>query len=271
MDANRLQELMEARLPGTADLAAQFDASDLELLRAAANDPLLAAEMDRLAAWDASLSSAFDDVPVPVGLQARLLQSVTAEQNVTAAVVSSVTTEPTVQPAVPATVANVSRRRWLTLAMSLSAALLLVVGVSYWSLSPRQIASDALLEETRAAVLNGNDADWNSNLALAPRDIYRFDQATINAAPRRWRNLSLQHDRSAVAYDLAGPGRKTALLVVLNAEHLQSDLSAFPGLPQSSTGGFCLGAWQRDGLIYLLVVEGPERRYQSFVKELSTG
>ncbi len=39
--------------------------------------------------------------------------------------------------------------------------------------------------------------------------------------------------------------------------------------PQSSTGGVMIGCWQSQGMVYVLVVEGDERSYQSLLDVLA--
>ena len=41
--------------------------------------------------------------------------------------------------------------------------------------------------------------------------------------------------------------------------------AAAPLAPQSTTGGLTIGAWQSQGLVYVLVVEGDERAYRRFL------
>jgi hypothetical protein len=45
--------------------------------------------------------------------------------------------------------------------------------------------------------------------------------------------------------------------------------SAPPAVPQSSTGGRSIGAWQTGDLVYVLVVEADERHYQRLIKSTS--
>ena len=74
----RQRELIEASRPGAADLGlSEAEANELRALLA--EDPSLAAELERVHAWDASLTAAFDDVELPAGLADRIRAAVDRE------------------------------------------------------------------------------------------------------------------------------------------------------------------------------------------------
>lgn len=263
MDSLRHRELIEAMLPTSGDWPASgLDATEAaELREAVANDPALAAELSRVQGWDAQLVAAMEDVPVPAGMSQRLLSAVRSTE--------PSTSEEQVVPA-KRRESRVSRRVWgagvvSVIATSLLIAFLLVPAPKTF------VESATLIDEMRLELPQLDDA-WQASLADAPRTEYRFDDVALAATPRRWRRLETSLDGQAIVYDISSPGRKRAFVVVMQAGQVESDMASFPSRePLSNTEGICLGAWQRNGLIYVLVVDGTPARFGSFVKELSTG
>lgn len=265
MDASRQRELIDALLPQTeGGDDCGLAAAELEELRAAmAQDPRFAAEMRRVQAWDRQLSPALDDVPIPAGLADRLLAAVRAE-------VPQTETSTIIAPAKPA--GGVSRRRalWgIGIVAGIAASLLLAI---FLRPSPTiYLESAALLDEIRQELPALSD-QWLTELASASPATHPVDDLALAASARRWQSIDTSLDHQAVVYDLALPGRKRAMLIVMKRERVESDLPSLPARgPLSNTEGVCLGAWQRDGLIYVLVVEGTPARFGSFLKEFSTG
>ncbi len=264
MDASRQRELIDALLPQTeSEDDCGLAAAEMEEFRAAvAQDPRLAAELRRVQAWDRQLSPALDDVPIPAGLADRLLAAVTAE-------ISQAESSTIVAPAKPE--GSVSRRRalWgIGMVAGIAASLLLAI---FLRPTPTiYLESAALLDEIRQELPALSD-QWSTELASAAAT-HPVDDLALAASARRWQLFDTSLDRQAVVYDLALPGRKRAMLIVMKRDRVESDLPSMPARgPLSNTEGVCLGAWQRDGLIYVLVVEGTPARFGSYLKEFSTG
>jgi hypothetical protein len=68
-----------------------------------------------------------------------------------------------------------------------------------------------------------------------------------------------------VVYELPGPGGTHAALYVVDCGDI-AGISATPAQqPPSTTAGCCASAWQKDGLLYVLVVEGDASLYRGYL------
>lgn len=255
MESIRLRELMEASRPADgAEDDCGLSAAEALALRQAAEDPAIAAELARIHGWDAAIEEAMDDIPLPAGLAERLVAAVKQDQ----------AAEPTVAKTTP--VAEPSRRRWLGVALGTAAALLIAVGAWQWSQRPTHLTAEsvqALAAELREFA--AGEFAWQEDLTSAPRSTYPVE-SSLRVLPWRWQRMATSLDAQAVVYDLSHTRRKT-LLIVMQANVTSDELTTRPpSIPQSTTGGVCVGMWQRDGLVYALVVEGNEPWYRGLVK-----
>jgi hypothetical protein len=255
MESIRLRELMEASRPADgAEDDCGLTAAEALALRQAAEDPAIAAELARIHGWDAAIEDAMDDIPLPAGLADRLLTVVKQEQ----------AAEPTVTKAAP--VAEPSRRRWLAVALGTAAALLVAVGAWQWNQQPTELTAEHVQDlATELRQLAAGDAAWQEDISAAPLATHPLE-SSLRVAPWRWQRMATSLDAQAVVYDLSHTRRKT-LLIVMQAKVASDELSTRPpSIPQATTGGVCVGMWQRDGLVYALVVEGNEPWYRGLVK-----
>jgi hypothetical protein len=253
MDENRLRELMEA---SRADAVEQglSAAEALELRELLANDPLLAADFQRIQAWDAQLSAAFaEEIPVPTGLAQRLRAAVDQEL---APAPAKETAEPLPSPAVQATGLG---RRWALGVLATAAALLVSFGVWNYATQPLVVHQQQLVQE----VSKLGELQWNQDLSLVPRE--RFTNQ-VRGPLYGWAHVATRLDPEAVAFSLARPGAPRAVVVAMHAPNVESDLPSAPDfVPHSPTSGLAIGVWQQSPYVYALVVEGSAARYQAFL------
>ncbi|HYW78908.1 MAG TPA: hypothetical protein VE890_04990 [Thermoguttaceae bacterium] len=258
----RIIEAVEACRPGRDDVS---DAAMADLLEELAVNPELARHYERLQQCDANLSSAFRGVPVPDGLQQRLLARVEQAQTESGPapddeaerIAAAATT--VVQPK------RFSRRRLLTAGGITAAAAVLAIGVTVYLLNSQPY--------TRANVLENSVAFFDSespNLAgelvdrTPPPEAYPFSRSVGRVPAMRWRPISQFLGRTGVAYDLTVRGRATLYVV----RRTVPGLDANPPLrPQKDTGGFSAATWQEGELLYVLVLHGNNSRtvYRSLV------
>lgn len=260
----QLLERIDACRPGSDDLhdPALAPLAD-ELAESRAKRDLY----DRVQALDGAIGEALEDVPVPVGLSERLLARLAAEQVVSA--VESAKPPAEILEAAPSPATDgASRRTWLYWSLGLTAAASIagIVATMGW-LRPILTA-----DNIRAQVLQYNEEP----LASAPvergypegyplsRHVYRLPHTT-------WRpvyGFLHRSDLNGVAYDLMLRGTSATLYVV------PTRVSHFPAAPPArigtATGNLAVAAWQENGLLYVLVVQGDERAYQSFIRRPTT-
>ena len=206
---------------------------------------------ERLKRFDARLKAAVWDVPVPEGLDQRLLERLAAAR-----------AEEAPQPAITAPPASISRRRllWAASAVATSAVVLIaVLGLN------RQPAETPSMVVASAVQFFGAELPGPLHqMSEPPPSDYPFSRDVLPTAQVRWRPIDGFLGVSGVAYDLSGPGDPRATLyVVFRTAAGLGDVP--PSDPMSTTAGRSAAAWQTDGLVYVLVVEGDSRDYQRYL------
>jgi hypothetical protein len=242
MDAHRLREMLEA--PRGLE---EVDA--VALRTAVAADPSLAEEQDRIAAWDAVIGPAMEDVPVPAGLAERLSAAVKSQSL-------------PVEPVAPAR--RVSRRAVLGgVAGILATAVAIVVMVQMSGSAPPPTVAQ-LLDQSLDHAKDLDDGAWRNDIAVALRQ-YPIDPVVL-AQPTNWQRQVTALDPTAVVYKLRTGPKRTTLFVMRSAT--MTGLPASPDMtPQHNTEGVCVGAWQTEGLVFVLVIEGSVHDYRSLLSD----
>ncbi|HEY1785223.1 MAG TPA: hypothetical protein VGG30_06720 [Pirellulales bacterium] len=258
----RFHDEIDACRPGSRDL----DEPEMsQLAEALAHDPQLRSRYDALQRLDARLVEAFAAVPVPAGLAARLIAGVQNNAGLLEAPAPSTAPLVVAAPA-PQTIPlsasparrAIPRRRVLA---ALAASLLVATGL--WAAFRGPSAPAAGEVTTEAAEWFAGLADQWQPIAEAPAKLPL--PAAIVGNPRGWQTVSKAVARRGVVYSLAQGPKARAVLFVLSAR--RPGLPAAPPLaPQSTTGGLTISAWQSQGLVYVLVVEGDERAYRRFLQ-----
>jgi hypothetical protein len=207
---------------------------------------------------DEKLSAALYDVPLPDGLAERILQRLDANPCETLELASA-----DASPAPHGIRQPDHSRRRLLMAAGLAAAALLAIvwlGLSKGEALPPQFVLDeairAFLSEPQ---LRGRLLDAGS----APAD-YPFSQTVSQVRGTRWRLLPAFVDRPGVVYELPGPAGTSAALFVVAAP-ATADFDAAPAVYPFTTAGCCASAWQEDGLLYVLVVQGDPVTYRAYL------
>jgi hypothetical protein len=258
----RFREALEAYRPGGDDLG---DPALAAVARQLAADPELAERFEQLQKIDAVIKAALVDVAVPDGVAQRLL--VRLEEFRVEAEAAHHIAAPPAAPKPPALRRHATR--WIVgLAGALAASVL--VAVVLHANRTRVFSPSAALEEATRLFAVEPDAAAGYALAETPaptdfplsRDVLEFPQV-------RWRWVQGFLGGKAVAYDLSAPGGGRATLFV--AQRTVRDLPNIPPLvPTPTTAGCSAAAWQQEGTLYVLVVEGGARTYRGFL-DLSRG
>ncbi len=245
----RLLEAIEACRPGSDDVADPALAYLAEKLQ---DDPRLQELYERVQQTDATIAAAFCDVHVPEGLDRRILdrlEAANAEMPV----------------AEPAAVVKRRSRRWFLgagVGATVAAAGAIAVMV-FWPqsqpLTPSQVRQRAIEEFNN----DWADARWPEGRKIgdgAPLEDFPLSRYVVG--PSQWRHVEFLGSRG-VAYDMA-IGARTASLYVVWCK-VTGLPTAPPRAPHPGTAGCVTATWSRGGLLYVLVVRGGERDYESFV------
>ena len=264
----RIWELIEACRPASDDLEDPVLAPLAEQLAA---NPELADLFERLQHLDASLAEAFRDVPVPDGLEDRINTRLAAVRNGQKATTEdqpaseSGAGEPVAEAAEPR---RRFSRRWLLAGGAVAAvAASLVLAIVVPDRAPPVLDRDEVLKAAKADFENWIAQGRLPGKSEPPADYPLSRDINVPGGPQTpWRSINDFLGCQGVAYDLSlgRRGAPRATLYVVRATVPGLD-NAPPSKPSSETGGRSVGAWQTDELLYVLVVQGGRRAYQSFL------
>lgn len=281
-----IRELMDACRPNSEDAAESEMAALRELLD---RDPYVREVFSRSEHLDRSIGEAFRDVQTPPGLAARLLAAVGAEDEPGEHIVSdgepveesfadeqlNTSNEPAEKvshagSAVRNRNHRTSRRRWIALAGTLAASLVVVVYAAIVLNQPRsRIPHSTVADKATAWVDKAQQGDWES-AEQPPTDSHPLASSVTvggeSPSINQWQFIETEYGEAAV-YDLSPPGKRSVYLFSIRSGEQFSAPQLIPSRPARSTQGVCIGVASRDGILHVLVVEGDERRYSQFVRE----
>ena len=251
----RLIEAIEACRGGSDDVADPALAYLAEQLQ---GDPRLRKLYERVQQTDAKIAAAFCDVPVPEGLDRRILDRLAAAKAEMPA-------------AEPAAIVKRSPRRWF-LGAGIGATVAAAGVILAVVLQPPD--TDLTLSEVRQRAIELFKSDWpngqwpEQGLAVTDEEpLEKFPISRGVAMPpsvrMQWRSARLA-ESPGVAYDMIDRRGRMATLYVIRRT-LPGLPTAPPRAPHPGTAGCVTASWSRDGLLYVLVVRGGERDYESFV------
>jgi hypothetical protein len=253
------------------------------------SDPATRKLLEKSFEIDASIRAAVRDVPIPAGLEERLLNSVLGAN---AAMNSA--HEPSHVPAAgaeaaadaeadresesdlaksPVTLSDVTttqhRRaglkswKWWTAASVAAAAALLF---SLWPASETKPTKDIEIAQcvrdwTGQLVKNADD--WQSS------DFPLRQYPWPNSLPpqyRQWIKVSDSNGwRGVVCYDLTAKGGPPAHLFVALATHEMDLPTSAPTRPYTRVGRMAVGVWKSASVVYVLTVEGTDQQYHDML------
>ncbi len=252
----RIIEAIEACRPGRDDVS---DPALADVLAELAANPELAKLYERLQQLDANLGSAFRNVPVPNGLDQRLLARVEQARDKNVPLHAEEEERFGTATATAIRPKRLSRRRVLAAGGAVVAAAVLVIAATvYYNSQPYSEAS--VLEDSVAFFQDeSEDESLNSGKLLdhsPPPKAYPFSRSVGRVPQMRWRSIGKFLGRSGIAYDLQVCDRATLYVV----RQTVPGLGTKPPLrPQKDTGGFSAAVWQEGKLLYVLVLRGNNR------------
>lgn len=277
MIERKILEALDASRPATDDL---HSADHPELAEAAAlvnSDSHVQEVHARVQQFDVQIQDAMEAVELPAGLAARMKARLAAGTSVSPAAVSpaavaeainQVPAEPSValaQPTAGVVLAHESRRHWLATALAtIAASLVVTLGMwQFWPAVEVELTREelrSLSKEWHASVQDS--AAWRTDVASAPAD-HPFPADALLARVQGFQPLALPGDRHAVAYNVTYRGQRATVIVYRAAA---PGLDLVPPRSPFNTQNVCVGLWQRNGLLFALVVEGSPATYRQLLQ-----
>ncbi len=263
----KLREMLEA---------CRFDQDDLaqpemrELAETLAASPQWRGLFERLQLFDAAASAAFRDVPVPDGLQERILARLAVEDGPRDVANSEPVVARNGQGAgeTPSGTLRTSRRRWLLAASGLAAAAAGLLWGVFGLFSPVESISRAELIAAAIERFVNEPAERGQVLAASPSR-FPLSEALValtsgQIAVIRWRPVNDFFGAEVDAFDLIGSQGRVATVYAgrFAVEGLPAEV---PPRPMLSTAETSASAWREHDVVYVLVVEGGDRAYERLV------
>lgn len=269
MDEKRIREFIDACRPGSEDLA---DGAMQELNEVLNTDTGIRELYEQTQASDAAIRTALHQVDVPDDLASRLLQRLTQSDAVPHKVPSDLDENDTQIQARSQSAADSvnsyrrwTRRRWLAVATLASAAVIGGLVLVPHLLTPRMNADElSLMALDWIALLDGT---WNDDLSAAPERLQISDY--LSAQPSGWQAWRTPLDDDSAVYRLISPsarGNAPALFVTGRPNRIRGLTTTPPAEPLANTAGLSSGVWREKGCLYVLVVPGGRRQYQSCLR-----
>ena len=257
MDCRRALEILESARPDSEDyLDAEFAGAVLHL----EDCPGCIAALRERNARDERIGSMIRCVPVPAGLEQRLLNAV---QSAAEAAASTGSRPEMVSPAAPPPQQKFSRRVWIR-AAALTAAASLLVGTAAWLIVEQQLGgvTVAELSDTAPLALEGLPAFDKSFTARLPERWTISRRLTIG--PARGMSLSGERRHGAALYpftvESAGSALTSGVLLVVPRRAIKSapEPTHFQAANVNYFSRSAAVSWQSDGLVYVCFVKNGE-------------
>ena len=215
---------------------------------------------------DRAIAAAMGQVPVPEGLADRILANL-AHQPPLACAVASDDAEPTSARPRPWSIVRlrrVSRRKVLAVAVPAVVVVFLLTLV----FRPRHEPLDAAQIDQFARDFYATDDHDAGLVHTDPPRQFPID-GRLAAHVQGWRKLAPGFfDLPTVAYELASHRRVRATLYVVDSRSL-TVTGIGPSPAPVATGGIAVGAWQSGDKLYVLVVQGGARQFESYFRQSS--
>lgn len=272
-------QAIDACRPGSEDLQRELPS---ELAGEIRRDERLAGRYRAIQQFDQAVADAFDGVPLPAGLESRLLAAIAQQQAEldSQQPTASASPRPVELPRAAASSSEMSRRRWLQLCGGALASTAAGVGFLWWRRSGDQpaLTAEQVLHQTLEFNKSGEarlTAAIPESREAAPAEFPRSRRLAGLREVVRWRRLDggllgrngcafelSAQDGLATLYVLAADGRRGSAVI--------DNLPDEPPLPDQaqnlvSTGGYSAAGWRENDRIQLLVVHGDVDFLRSFL------
>lgn len=259
--------------PETAALAAQI-----------AEQPRLAELRDRIDSLDSAIAATMAAGSVPENLAERIMSALHAAAPAEGAGPANEATEPlsnreeASEVAIPLTAASAAssverafpasifRARWRTASVVAAFAAAACFAAIWFYRTPEPLSYEQVIAEAKLFDASILADQWNSYSKKKPEKRYSISRA-IAATPTDWQSVDRFLGRKGVAFQVvSGRGARAVLYVVplKGRQVLQVAGRSSPGRPDM-TGGRATAAWTDGTRLWVLVVRGGQREYQSFL------
>lgn len=268
-----IQESIDACRPGTDDANLPEMSALAEKLR---DDEQVRGWYDRTQQCDIAIARAFHDVPVPDGLSERLLAALQkdgeepANESSSSFVDQAVTEQDDLNPTAGVAIPATRPWRWVG-AATVGVSVVAILVVSFLRLRPSDpeiVIENQLPDDVQEWIDQAPEwtdwTDWSESLSEAPAEDYP-DDAELRADPKQWRFAETRYDSRTIVYDISRPGQKAYVFRIRAKGGTLPFPTAVPATPRWTTGGVAIGAWQRNGMLYVLAVEGGRAEYRKYV------
>lgn len=237
---------------------AENDPALASAAKAVEEDPLLAERLERILEWDARLSEAMSDVPVPPALAEQIIQSMVA--------VGDPPSPATVPPRV-----EIGRRRWLSWAAAATGVGVAAILVAVVMMGSRLPTMEAETLRTMARTRFQQNHQSQPGSMVTEGDFpaaFPPSPDLIEVPGTRWRRVPDFGRAEAIAYDIPMGPNQSATIYVIRCR--SSSLPNRPPRPPFRTQNLAIAAWQADGLVYVAVVqEGRNGVYEDLLRSMS--
>ncbi len=277
MNINQLRELIDSCRPDRKDLTP----AELQMLtEAIGQDAELQQRWETLETNHTEMRAAMHRVAVPEGMADRLVASAKqwqqrdAEREDTSGVdrVQNEEVEADAASCRPATNEREQDERhrgarWVAVAMCV-ASVAATIAIIAWFGPWRDELSGVQVAHLARGWLRAVDREaWQG--AQPPLNAYPIDPS-LRFTSIRWQRIGALDDRQAIVYQASvPPDSSVAYLLVVRTRRAMCLPSAPPTVPQSTTEGLCIGAWQSRGLLYVLAVPGSPVQYRRAINSQS--
>lgn len=236
----------------------------------------LAEQRERIETIDSAIAATIVQAAVPAGLADRLLaalRSATPEPAVISADGAIESAEPTILSAGALTLApegkpwrRVGRRTWIVSAAALAVAACLAGILAVFG-SSQPLGYEQVIAEAKLFDASLPAEGWKQPEASQP-DAWYSISSSISATRMGWQYVNKFLKRNGVAYQLSSRSRAKAVLYVVPLDKVGRPVLEVVGhtLPSrpDTTGGKATAAWTDGKRLWVLVVEGGQREYESF-------
>lgn len=270
-----LREQIDACRADSDDLHLPEHAADLAELKAGVQQNAeIRALWERSQHADRTIRGAMQDVPLPAGLEQRLLAAVQAAQEQSLAFVEKATVAETPGQGVDSVASAkrapiTSRRTWVWGTFGLTAAALIlaaIVGNQFLNPADEAVTKDQLASQVQDWLQAVSKVKWDATATAK-----RFPKGSLNGGVSRSGSVASSQGTIFV-YDVTlSTGSSRAMLLVLPtmAKYPVDSLPPFTSVPVS--GAWDVVAWQKDGALYVLAVSGTDSRLDQFIRHQPIG
>lgn len=158
--------------------------------------------------------------------------------------------------------------RWLWVSTAASLLLVLAGSVAAWRywFEPRPMGRTEVAQSSLIWARQLDSRLWQS---IDPQVVRRAPvPEELGASPVRFGVIPTDWDQTTIVYDLSGPEQQIVLLYVIDVGRPFEVPNRFHLSPDYTTSQFAVGSMQREGRLYVLMVEGDARKFRQTIRSV---